>query len=224
MSTEIVVARMNPPYSGLYARELEDACIEFGIESELAKSHFLGQVAHESLNFTRPRESLNYSVEALASKFGRHRISLSDATRYGRSSYHPANQPAIANAIYGGEWGRLNLGNVLPGDGWRFRGGGLIHTTGRGNFLRTSLALFNDRTLIEHPELIVEPRIAARAAAYYWQWKGLNTWAEKDDLLAVSRGVNLGDPEHHGTPNGMADRRTKTLLAKSLFRELRAYA
>lgn len=80
------------------------------------------------------RENLNYSTDALISKFGRHRISEADARKYGRSGGRPANQEAIANAIYGGEWGRKNLGNTQSGDGWKYRGGGLPQVTGRANF------------------------------------------------------------------------------------------
>lgn len=86
------------------------------------------------------RESLNYSVDALLTKFGRHRISEADARRYGRSGSRPANQQAIANIIYGGEWGRKNLGNTQPDDGWRYRGGGLAQITGRANFTKFGLA------------------------------------------------------------------------------------
>ena len=86
------------------------------------------------------RESLNYSVEALLTKFGRHRISEADARRYGRSGGRAANQQMIANLIYGGEWGRVNLGNTTYGDGWRYRGGGLAQITGRANFTTFGMA------------------------------------------------------------------------------------
>lgn len=86
------------------------------------------------------RESLNYSVDALLTKFGRHRISEADARRYGRSGSRAANQQMIANLIYGGEWGRANLGNTTYGDGWRYRGGGLAQITGRANFTKFGMA------------------------------------------------------------------------------------
>lgn len=80
-------------------------------------------------------ESLNYSVEALRSKFG-NRISSSDAAKYGRTSTQKANQEAIANIIYGGDWGRQNLGNIQQGDGYRFIGRGLVQLTGRRNYTK----------------------------------------------------------------------------------------
>jgi len=83
-------------------------------------------------------ENLNYSTEALRAKFG-NRISASDAQKYGRNSSHAANQEMIANIIYGGEWGKANLGNTQPGDGWKFRGRGLCQTTGRRNYAKFGL-------------------------------------------------------------------------------------
>ncbi len=86
-------------------------------------------------------ENLNYSTEALKAKFG-NRISAADAQKHGRNSAHPANQEAIANIIYGGEWGKANLGNTQPGDGWKYRGRGLCQTTGRRNYAKFG---FEDR-------------------------------------------------------------------------------
>jgi putative chitinase len=84
-------------------------------------------------------ENLNYSTDALKAKFG-NRISAADAQKYGRNSAHPANQEAIANIIYGGEWGKANLGNTQPGDGWKYRGRSLVQVTGRNNYTKFGLA------------------------------------------------------------------------------------
>jgi putative chitinase len=83
-------------------------------------------------------ENLNYSVDALKSKFG-NRISSSDAAKYGRTAMQKANQEAIANIIYGGEWGKNNLGNTQPGDGWKYRGRSLTQVTGRRNYAKFGL-------------------------------------------------------------------------------------
>lgn len=81
-------------------------------------------------SFEPTTESLNYSTEALRAKFP-NRISQADAQKYGRNSSHPANQEMIGNIIYGGEWGKKNLGNTQPGDGYKYRGRGLSQVTGR---------------------------------------------------------------------------------------------
>lgn len=83
-------------------------------------------------------ESLNYSVSGLTKQFSRTRISTADCQKYGRSGSRPANQEAIGNIIYGGDFGRAQLGNTEPGDGYLFRGRGLCQLTGRRNYTRAS--------------------------------------------------------------------------------------
>lgn len=93
-----------------------------GVNTPLRLSHFFAQADHES--GLKPKvENINYSVDGLLKSFGRHRITHTQAYDYGRSANHSANQQAIANIIYGGSWGKNNLGNIQPGDGWKFRGG-----------------------------------------------------------------------------------------------------
>lgn len=74
-------------------------------------------------------ESLNYSEQALNKKFG-NRINLAQARQFGRNTAHSADQRSIANIIYGGEWGRIHLGNTQPNDGWATRRRGLSQLTG----------------------------------------------------------------------------------------------
>lgn len=215
MSTETVVALIAPPYSERHALALESACIEFGIESELEKVHFLGQCAHETEEFRRARESMNYTPEALLRTFGR-RITTEQAYRLGRSGSNPAQQEAIANIVYGGR-----LGNTRPGDGWAFRGGGAIQLTGRDNYTRCSIGLYGDDRLARNPEMIADPDVAARAAGWFWSTNGLKEWALRDDTMAVSRAINLGNPRSLAMPNGLQHRVDMTERVRRLFRELR---
>lgn len=111
------------------------------------------------------RESLNYTATALLNIFSRARISAADANRLGRKKGEGAvpahRQQEIANLIYGGEWGRKNLGNTLAGDGWRFRGGGYPQTTGRANYRKIGGAVGAD--LEAYPDRIMEQEIAIHA-------------------------------------------------------------
>jgi putative chitinase len=88
--------------------------------------------------------------------FGRHRISAADAQKFGRSAGKPADQTAIANLIYGGEWGRTNLGNTQAGDGARYIGRGFVQITGRANYAKYGLA--------DNPASAANTDIAARVA------------------------------------------------------------
>lgn len=88
--------------------------------------------------------------------------------------------------------GREDLGNVEEGDGVRFKGRGLIQITGRGNYLRCSMALFNDDRLIHFPELLEDPRHACRSAAWFWQSHGLNELADTSNFRRITRIINGG--------------------------------
>lgn len=126
------------------------------------------------------RENLNYSVSGLLKTFSRSRIAGADAERYGRKPGRAANQEAIANIVYGGEFGRKQLGNTEPGDGWRYRGGGYPQTTGRANYAKIGLAA--GINLVDHPERITEPRIAT-VALFAGMIEGLYTGKKLADYF-----------------------------------------
>lgn len=115
-----------------YAALYNSICPVYGINTPDIFHEYIANVLHESAGLTRFVEGLNYQAVSLAKKFGRHRISLDDCYRYGRTTQQNANQQAIANILYGGEWGRRNLGNRQQGDGYLFRGSGEMQITGRG--------------------------------------------------------------------------------------------
>lgn len=92
-------------------------------------------------------ENLNYSVDGLMKTFSRQRISKADCEKYGRKSGQSANQQAIANIIYGGDWGKKNLGNTKQGDGWLFRGRGFVQITGRNNYRKFGIENNPDKAL-----------------------------------------------------------------------------
>lgn len=108
-------------------------------------------------------ENLNYSVNALLTKFSRDRISEAEARRLGRNDAtgQKANQQGIANAIYGGEWGRANLGNTQPNDGWYFRGRSWPQLTGRKNYTKADQALGLNGDLLRDPSILARDDIAA---------------------------------------------------------------
>jgi putative chitinase len=108
--------------------------------------------------------------------------------------------------------GRRDLGNTQGGDGPRFRGRGILQTTGRANYARAAHRL--NLPLLEQPELLATPGPALEAACLYWQDNRLNVWADRDDALAVSRGINLGNSKSVRIPNGWDDRRLLTVRAK----------
>lgn len=168
-----------------------DAVFEkYGINTPLRKSHFLAQIDHESNSLKTLTENLNYTSTALISLFSRSRISISDAEKYGRKGKKRADQQMIANIIYGGSFGRKNLGNTNIGDGWLFRGRGAIMCTGRTNYL--NYGKYKGIDFISNPDLLSQSPFYLDFAGYYWDKKNINELADKDDVKAVSKAVNGG--------------------------------
>ncbi|MGB3614658.1 MAG: glycoside hydrolase family 19 protein [Elainellaceae cyanobacterium] len=107
--------------------------------------------------------------------------------------------------------GRLDLGNVVNGDGPRFKGRGLIQITGRANYTACSVGLALGNQLVERPTRLTEDELAARSAGWFWSVNRLNTLADTDNVVAVTRVINGGE-------NGLADRSVKLANAKQAFR------
>jgi len=118
--------------------------------------------------------------------------------RYVREIWGPTAQQA-------GYEGRVDLGNTVPGDGFKYRGRGLIQITGRANNAACGEALGLD--LINKPELLEQPQYAAMSAAWFWSTRGLNTFADQGEFVKITRRIN-------GGLNGLADR--QTLYEKAL--------
>ena len=168
----------------------QQACVRWGIDTFREVASFLANINAESAGLTRLSESLNYKTEVLIAKFGRHRISIEDAQRYGRNSAHPANQEALANILYGGEFGRENLGNVKPGDGWLFRGYGPKQITGRAN--QTAFAEAAGIPLADVPAYIRTPEGGMMSAGWFWKSHDLDAKAATPGLADDRRGINGG--------------------------------
>ena len=93
----------------MWASVLTPACQKHEIVTRLRLAAFLANTGHETGGGSTLVESLNYSAEALIEKFGRHRITIEQASRLGRTASHPAQQEALANQLYGGEWPRYMM-------------------------------------------------------------------------------------------------------------------
>lgn len=170
---------------------LMPACLRHDITTRLRLAAFLANIGNETGGGATLVENLNYSADTLTRMFG-NRITPAQAAQVGRiPGKQPANQPAIANIIYGGEWGRRHLGNTEPGDGWRFRGRGAMQTTGRGNYRRTADAMGKplDDVFLAWLET---PVGAAESAAFFWEWAKCHPPADAGDIAKVRRIVNGG--------------------------------
>lgn len=191
-----------------YSKEFKDVFEKYGINTPLRKAHFCAQIAHESSNMTVLVESLNYSVKGLLSTFSRSRISTKDAYAYGRHQGKSANQEKIGNILYGGSYGKLNLGNIEDGDGYKYRGRGAIQCTGRSNYKRFSNHFGID--FVKNPDLMANPYYGLMFAGWFWTTNRLNEFADQDNIFRITRIIN-------GGTNGMDDRQTKLKHYKKHF-------
>jgi putative chitinase len=161
------------------------------INTPVRQAMFLSQLAHESGSFRAVEENLNYSVEALRRVFRKYFPDDEIAAQYAR-------QPEkIANRVYAN---RMGNGEESSGDGWKYRGRGLIQLTGKDNYTAFSLQANNEAII--KPELVAQPELAAESAGWFWMLNGLNRLADTGDVRAVTRRINGGF-------NGLADREAK---------------
>lgn len=130
---------------------------------------FLPNILHESSRLERLEENLNYSAQGLLATFGLSRITTAQANKFGRRDdiRQSADPRAIANIVYGGAFGRRQLGNTEADDGWKYRGRTPIQITGKSNYLLMSRTLGHD--FIAFPGDLALPQHALKAAILWWE-------------------------------------------------------
>ena len=166
--------------AGLWRGPLSEACYRFDIDNADRQAMFIAQCAHESAGFTRLVEDLRYSAQRLLTIWPkRFTPALAEAMAY--------NERGIAERVYGG---RLGNGLEGTGDGYEFRGRGLFQITGRANYRTCGRALGVD--IESAPDLLEAPEFAALSAGWYWDSRGCNELADRDDYTAVTRKINGG--------------------------------
>lgn len=112
--------------------------------------------------------------------------------------------------------GRADLGNTQKGDGFRYRGRGLIQITGRSNYRRAGTALGVD--FEASPELLEKPEFAALSAAWFWKVHGLNELADGEDFEGICDIINIGrKTRREGDSNGYAERLALWHQAKEII-------
>lgn len=160
---------------------------DFGLlQSPLRLAHFLAQLSHESGGFRLRTENLTYTTAQRLTEVWPSRFpTLAAAKPFMR------NEEALANEVY-----HKRLGNTAPGDGFKYRGRGMIQLTGKANYQEFSDRLGLD--LIANPDLAFDPTIALRIAAEFWasrKWSGeraMNELADDDKLRAITYRINGG--------------------------------
>jgi len=172
------------PYIDHWHRALSQLLPDYGINTPQRIAAFVAQCAHESGGFTTLKENLNYRWETLRRLFPKYFPTDDLAKAYANM---PNKQEAIANKIYAS---RMGNGPEESGDGYRFCGRGLIQLTGRDNytFFAGSLSI----SVEEASEYLQTFEGAAQSACWFWETNNLNQWADKGDIVTLTKRINGG--------------------------------
>ncbi|HLL53080.1 MAG TPA: glycoside hydrolase family 19 protein [Myxococcaceae bacterium] len=172
--------KLDPKAAAAAAPSLQAAIDKFSINTKPRLAHFLAQVAHES-GFLPIEENLRYSAQRLCQVWPKLFTPQVAAQCEG-------NPEKIANLAYGNR-----LGNTQPGDGYKYRGRGLIQLTGRDNYAKYAKLLGQD--IVNNPDLLLTHEVSALAAAAFWSDRGLNKLADqggREMVAAITKLVNGG--------------------------------
>jgi putative chitinase len=179
---------------------------ENGITTPQRLAHFLGQGIVETNYLQAKGENLNYSFDGLKRTFGHKFASDDEIRQYAR------NPEKIANRVYAN---RLGNGPEESGDGWRYRGRGFFQLTGKDNYRRYGELAGVD--LVGDPDVLSRDlKASLQVAAAYFNRTGLGEFADANNIAAVSRGVNRGDPRSPTPAIGEAERIQWTTKALEL--------
>jgi putative chitinase len=164
-----------------WVEPLEEVFHRYEINTPERQAAFIGQCAHESMNFTRLEENMNYSAEGLMKTWPSRFPTLEAAKPYHR------NPEKIANKVYAG---RMGNGPEETGEGWLYHGRGLIQLTGKDNYTLAGDALNMD--FIHSPDYVLVPKYAALTAGWFWNKRNLNKEADAKDFTGMTKKINGG--------------------------------
>ena len=172
------------PYIDQWYNALSQLLPDYEINTPQRIAAFIAQCAHESGGFVFLKENLNYKAPSLRKIFGKYFPDDLIAQKYASL---PNKAEAIANRIYAN---RMGNGPESSGDGYRYCGRGLIQLTGKDNytFFAGSLGI----TVEEASEYLQTFEGAAQSACWFWETNNLNQWADKGDILTLTKRINGG--------------------------------
>lgn len=153
---------------------------------------FIAQCGHESRDFSVLTENLNYSASALNKIFPKY------FRRAGRDANEYHRQPQrIANVIYAD---RMGNGDPMSGDGWKYRGGGVLQLTGHNNYAAFGASI--GMTAAEATDYVRTKEGALESACWFWKENNINRYCDKQDIVGMSKAIN-------GGTHGLDDRKDR---------------
>lgn len=172
------------PYIDHWHHALAQLLPDYEINTPQRIAAFIAQCSHESGGFTALKENLNYKPATLRKLFGKYFPTDALAEEY---CSKPNKQAAIANRIYAS---RMGNGDEASGDGYKYCGRGLIQLTGKSNYIAFADSL--EITPEEASEYLATFEGAAQSACWFWEANNLNQWADKGDIVTLTKRINGG--------------------------------
>lgn len=179
------------PYIDYWYNALSKCLPDYDINTPQRVAAFIAQCSHESGGFKFLKENLNYRAESLMRVWPRYFPNIDIARQYANK------QEMIANRAYAN---RMGNGDEASGDGWKFCGRGLIQLTGKNNYQAFAESI--ETPIEEIPEYLATFEGAVQSACWFWENNNLNQWADKSDILTLTKKINggtlgLADREKH---------------------------
>jgi putative chitinase len=169
------------PYVDQWFEAISEILPEYEITTPQRVAAFLAQCAHESGGFVFLKENLNYKAASLRRVFPKYFPDDAIAAQYAGKG------EMIANRVYAN---RMGNGPEESGDGFRYCGRGLIQLTGKNNY--TFFAGSLDIPVEEASEYLQTFEGAVQSACFFWEQNKLNQWADKGDILTLTKRINGG--------------------------------
>lgn len=160
---------------------LNELLPKYGINTNIRIAAFMSQCGHESSEFNRLIENLNYSRDGLLKVFPRY-FNSSNVDNYARKP------EKIANRVYAS---RMGNGSEISGDGWKYRGRGILQITGKTNY-QNFASWIGDTNIILNPDLLITPKYALLSALWFWSTNNLNKIADTRDIKLLTKRINGG--------------------------------
>jgi putative chitinase len=172
------------PYVEHWHHALEQLFPDYDINTPRRMAAFIAQCAHESGGFMVLKENLNYKAATLRKIFPKYFPNDQIAQEYASK---PNKQVAIASRVYAN---RMGNGDEASQEGWKFCGRGLIQLTGRSNYQAFADSL--EMSIDDVPDYLATFEGASQSACWYWESQKLNQWADKSDLVTLTKRINGG--------------------------------
>jgi len=186
----LIAVGLQPTQARAFAEPLAEACTKFGIDTAQRLAGFIGQCMIESARFTKLEENLFYRDPARIAGIFRTGFDLDgdrvvDPEEIEFARGYVGKPRELANRAYANRGGN---GDEASGDGWRYRGRGLIQLSLLDNYAAAQRDL--GRPYLTEPDLVAQPVDACLTAARYWEQAGCNTLADMRNWDGCTLAVN----------------------------------